>query len=241
VLRFTCFLGFWLAFAGMADCINRYFALERAAALYAGAPGGENVVQAYEDVIGPGPRGQFALGILRSQNEAVRTSRGETVALLRTFQETSRLQALFFAFMLMIFGLVLVRLGRSRAAGANARQGPRRIARHWRGLAKAAEGDRYIEHLQRDTLPRLTAMDGFEDAAVHRRYVKDGIEFVVITQWKSIDAIRQFAGREPETAVVPDAVRGMMVEYDDVARHYDVVDVGDTVTPAAAPKSGPKG
>jgi heme-degrading monooxygenase HmoA len=49
------------------------------------------------------------------------------------------------------------------------------------------------------------------------------VEFLVITTWESLDAIRAFAGAELETAVVPALVRDMMVEFDPVARHYEVL------------------
>ena len=38
-----------------------------------------------------------------------------------------------------------------------------------------------------------------------------------------MDAIRQFAGADPEAAVVPPAVEAMMVDYDRRVTHYDVV------------------
>jgi hypothetical protein len=45
-----------------------------------------------------------------------------------------------------------------------------------------------------------------------------------VTQWESIDSIRAFAGSDPDVAVVPDKVRGMMVEYDRTVRHCQVVE-----------------
>ena len=45
-----------------------------------------------------------------------------------------------------------------------------------------------------------------------------------MTVWKSLDAIRSFAGSDVESAVVPQKVQKMMIEYDRRARHYEVVD-----------------
>jgi heme-degrading monooxygenase HmoA len=98
------------------------------------------------------------------------------------------------------------------------------IARHWRGLVKRERADAYVEHLQSKTLPQLVQLAGFHDARVLRRDLPQGVEFLVVTIWESLDAIRAFAGNDVERAVVPPEARDMMIEYDRAARHYEVVD-----------------
>jgi heme-degrading monooxygenase HmoA len=98
------------------------------------------------------------------------------------------------------------------------------IARHWRGLAKREFADAYVEHLHSETFPQLVQLPGFHDASILRRDVERGVEFLVVTVWKSLDAIRGFAGNDPQSAVVPVKVQQMMIEYDRRARHYEVVD-----------------
>jgi len=53
--------------------------------------------------------------------------------------------------------------------------------------------------------------------------VQRGVEFLIVTNWESIGAIEQFAGRDSEIAVVPETVQNMMLEYDRRARHYEVL------------------
>jgi heme-degrading monooxygenase HmoA len=98
------------------------------------------------------------------------------------------------------------------------------IARHWRGLAKRECADAYVEHLHSETLPQLVQLAGFHDASILRRDVPQGVEFLVVTVWKSIAAIRSFAGDDVESAVVPAKVQAMMIEFDRRARHYEVID-----------------
>jgi hypothetical protein len=50
------------------------------------------------------------------------------------------------------------------------------------------------------------------------------VEFLVVTRWNSIVAIRQFAGKDANAAVVPPQVQEMMIEYDRTVRHYDVIE-----------------
>ncbi len=98
------------------------------------------------------------------------------------------------------------------------------ISRQWRGIAKAEEADNYIHHLQSNTFPQLSGIDGFIRAEILGRSTDKGIEFLIVTTWQSMEAIRQFAGELAEIAVVPAAVQQMMVEYDKRVTHYDVID-----------------
>lgn len=98
------------------------------------------------------------------------------------------------------------------------------IARHWRGVTRADQADAYVEHLHTETFPKLETIPGFAGVTLLRRAIPLGVEFLVITRWRSLDDIRRFAGEDAEVAVVPDVARAMMVEYDDVARHYEIVE-----------------
>ena len=97
------------------------------------------------------------------------------------------------------------------------------IARHWKGVAKASSAAAYVEHLRHDTFPALRKLEGFIDAAIFRREVPEGVEFVVITHWDTLEAIEAFAGRDIEVAVVAPAVQAMMVDYDRAVRHYEAL------------------
>jgi heme-degrading monooxygenase HmoA len=97
------------------------------------------------------------------------------------------------------------------------------IVRHWRGLARWDAADEYVEHLRASTLPSLTRLDGHRGAYVLRREVGDGVEFVVLTLWDSLESILAFTGDDYETAVVPPEVRRLLATYDEQAVHYEVV------------------
>lgn len=97
------------------------------------------------------------------------------------------------------------------------------ISRHWRGLAKAECAEDYVAHLRGDTLPQLSGIPGFVDARILKRAVEEGVEFLIVTQWDSLQAIQRFAGEHAERAVVPEVVQDMMIEYDQTVRHYEVL------------------
>ena len=98
------------------------------------------------------------------------------------------------------------------------------ISRHWRGVARPAEADNYVRHLQHGTFPQVSRIPGFVSASILRRPTAAGVEFVIVTTWQSMDAVQQFAGEAADVAVVPQAVQAMMVEYDTTVAHYQVVD-----------------
>ena len=97
------------------------------------------------------------------------------------------------------------------------------ISRQWRGVARPIFADAYVEHLETETFPAIRKLPGFVAASILRRPVPEGIEFLIVTTWASVEAIRGFAGADAETAVVPPKVRDMMVDYDRVVRHYEIV------------------
>jgi heme-degrading monooxygenase HmoA len=97
------------------------------------------------------------------------------------------------------------------------------ISRQWRGLAHPDQAQNYMKHLRTETFPALQKIPGFVDAAILRRRVAGGVEFLVVTRWESLAAIAGFAGADLEAAVVPAEVAEMMIVYDRRVRHFDVI------------------
>ena len=98
------------------------------------------------------------------------------------------------------------------------------IERTWRGVANIDTANRYIEHLKTDTFPKVRNISGNVDAKVLRRDLKTQVEFLVVTTWASIDAIKAFAGENIETAVVLEEAQAALSEYDATVKHYELVD-----------------
>jgi heme-degrading monooxygenase HmoA len=94
------------------------------------------------------------------------------------------------------------------------------ISRQWRAVARAADADRYVEYLRKETLPHMTDVPGLKSVSILRRNVDQGVEFLIVTQWESIKPIEQFG----DAPVVPQKAREMMLEYDDHVRMYEVVE-----------------
>ena len=102
------------------------------------------------------------------------------------------------------------------------------VERHWKGIARKERADEYIDHLKNDTFRKLKEIHGLVSASVLKRDLPDGVEFLVVTKWETIDAIKQFAGEKIDTAVVPEPVQHIMLKYDDKVSHYELsFDTGD--------------
>ena len=96
------------------------------------------------------------------------------------------------------------------------------ISRHWLGVAKKEKADDYIAHLKNETFKTLGTIQGFIDATILKRELPEGVEFLIITKWSSLEAIKQFAGENHEKAVVPKVAQEMMIRFDRVVNHYEV-------------------
>jgi heme-degrading monooxygenase HmoA len=95
------------------------------------------------------------------------------------------------------------------------------ITRVWRGWALADRAQQYERHYRSEVLAVLRGVAGFEGARLLRRTTGDETEFVSLTFFDDLDAVRAFAGPDYETAVVADEAREVLVRFDDHVGHYD--------------------
>jgi heme-degrading monooxygenase HmoA len=96
------------------------------------------------------------------------------------------------------------------------------IARIWKGQALAASADAYHRHVTHDVFPKLKNMPGNRGTYLLQRPLEDRIEFMALTFWDSIEAVKQFAGADPNVAIVAPEARAVLLEFDDFVRHYEV-------------------
>ena len=107
------------------------------------------------------------------------------------------------------------------------------VIREWRGRAALERSAAYPKHFREQVVPELRRVAGFRGAALCRRALADRIEFLVLTRWESMDAVRAFAGQTAERAVVEPGAAVALVDFDDTVRHYELID-------EAPPPSGPR-
>jgi heme-degrading monooxygenase HmoA len=101
------------------------------------------------------------------------------------------------------------------------------IARIWSAQTTPAQAPAYAAHLQRHVLPELRVLDGYAGALLLQRATPEGVEVLVMTWWRSLAAIRSFAGADLEQAVVADEAAALLTRFDRRVQYYEVV-VEDT-------------
>jgi len=99
------------------------------------------------------------------------------------------------------------------------------VIREWRGHASASKAGAYPQHFRDEVMPKLRRLRGFMGAQLARRQRDDQIEFLVLTRWESMDAVRAFAGPDPDKAVVEPAAAAALVDYDRSVQHYDMIEI----------------
>jgi heme-degrading monooxygenase HmoA len=97
------------------------------------------------------------------------------------------------------------------------------IARQWRGKTSVEHAEAYVQVLRTLVLPELAQIPGGQGAFVLRRDVDDGVEFVTLTLFDSLDAVKSFAGDEYEKAVILPEAEALLSWSERTATHYEVV------------------
>lgn len=98
------------------------------------------------------------------------------------------------------------------------------IIREWRGRARLDRAEAYPKHFRESVAPELKAIPGFIGADLCRSLVGDRIEILVLSRWRSMEAIRAFAGDKPDKAVVEPGAIAALEEFDDFVRHYETLE-----------------
>jgi len=100
------------------------------------------------------------------------------------------------------------------------------ISRIWRGWTGRENADAYEELLRTEIFVGIAqrSIEGYRGIHLLRRDVDDGVEFVTIMWFDSLDAVRAFAGEDYEVAVVPPKARQLLSKFDDRSAHYQVIE-----------------
>ena len=96
------------------------------------------------------------------------------------------------------------------------------IVRTWHGRAPAATADAYQHFVTTKVFAELPAIPGHRGASMLRRPVGDEVEFVAMTRWDSLDAVRAFAGADPTRAVVEPEACALLSTFDETVTHYEL-------------------
>lgn len=98
------------------------------------------------------------------------------------------------------------------------------IARTWRGWTAAADADTYVDYLHETGLKEYRDTPGNRGAWILRRIEGDRAEFVTLTFWDDMEAVKRFAGDEPERAVYYPEDERFLVDREDTVSHFELIE-----------------
>ena len=100
------------------------------------------------------------------------------------------------------------------------------ISRIWHGWTSRENADVYERLLRTEIFEGISkrSITGYRGIHLLRRDVPDGVEFITIMWFDSLDAVKEFAGDDYKVAVVPPAARKILSRFDQRSAHYDVIE-----------------
>ena len=108
-------------------------------------------------------------------------------------------------------------------AAVRAGTGNGRIARIWHGAVPTEKKEPYLQYLKQSSIKDLQSTPGNEGLLVLRRSADESSHFLVMSLWRSWEAIRRFAGSDPEKARYFPQDAAFLLEMEPTVRHYDVL------------------
>ncbi len=97
------------------------------------------------------------------------------------------------------------------------------IWRIWHGTTTTENADPYEQLLRSHVLPGIHQVAGYQGAHLLRRLIPNGVEFVTITVFESMEAVRAFAGEDFEAAVILPEARRLLSTFDARSEHYQLI------------------
>ena len=99
------------------------------------------------------------------------------------------------------------------------------ISRIWHGWTSRENAAAYEALLESEILPGIAdrRIRGLMGVHLLKRDVPEGVEFVTIMWFESLDAVREFAGEDYEAAVVPAEARRLLARFDARSAHYETL------------------
>lgn len=96
------------------------------------------------------------------------------------------------------------------------------IGRTWRGWTRAEDADAYADYVAETGLAAYRSTAGNRGAWVLTRTDGDRAEVLAVSLWDDLDAVRAFAGEDPERAVFYPEDDRFLIERERVAVHWTV-------------------
>lgn len=75
--------------------------------------------------------------------------------------------------------------------------------------------------LRQDVLPGIGRVSGYKGAQLLKRQLANEVEFITITYFENLEAVKAFAGEDYTKAVIHPEAGKFLSHYDERSVHYD--------------------
>ena len=98
------------------------------------------------------------------------------------------------------------------------------ISRIWHGWTTLENADIYENLLKTEILPTIASknVSDYRGIQLLRRELANEVEFITIIRFDSLEAVKQFAGKDYEKSYVPDKAKKVLSRHDDRSQHYEI-------------------
>jgi heme-degrading monooxygenase HmoA len=96
------------------------------------------------------------------------------------------------------------------------------VARTWRGWTRRDDAKAYVAYLEQTGMPAYRSTPGNRGAWILQHDEGDRTEFITLTFWDSLEAIRGFAGDDIESAVFYPEDDDFLVERETHVTHWEI-------------------
>jgi heme-degrading monooxygenase HmoA len=96
------------------------------------------------------------------------------------------------------------------------------IIRLWRGKTALEKADEYEILMKKLAIPDYSSAEGLQMYFFTRNDHSDYAEFLLITHWESIEAVKRFAGDDYTRAKYYEEDKEFLLDFPEEVEHYEV-------------------
>lgn len=99
-----------------------------------------------------------------------------------------------------------------------------KIIRTWRGWTTIENAPIYENMLINDVFPTVKkkGVNGLEKVSISTQTNNDEVEFFLVLQFDSLEAVKTFAGENYKLAYIPENAQRVLKRYDQTAEHFEL-------------------
>ena len=99
-----------------------------------------------------------------------------------------------------------------------------KIIRTWKGWTTIENANIYEDLLINEVFPTVKkkGVNGLEKVSISTQSKKDEVEFFLILQFDSLDAVKTFAGENYEKVYIPENAQRVLKRYEETAQHFEL-------------------